>query len=74
MFPASNGWCSPEEASWLLDSLNSSSQNFFGKPCGFFGEGGTIPFISYLGEVFPKAQFAVTGILGPESNVISHTI
>jgi acetylornithine deacetylase/succinyl-diaminopimelate desuccinylase-like protein len=32
------------------------------------GEGGTIPFMGMLGEKFPKAQFVVTGVLGPHSN------
>ena len=33
-----------------------------------FGEGGSIPFIAMLGDMFPAAQFVVTGVLGPESN------
>ena len=32
------------------------------------GEGGTIPFMSMLGEKFPAAQFVITGVLGPQSN------
>jgi acetylornithine deacetylase/succinyl-diaminopimelate desuccinylase-like protein len=32
------------------------------------GEGGTIPFMSMLGERFPNAQLLVTGVLGPKSN------
>ena len=32
------------------------------------GEGGTIPFMGMLGEQFPRAQFLITGVLGPESN------
>ncbi|MBC8395374.1 MAG: peptidase M20, partial [Candidatus Marinimicrobia bacterium] len=32
------------------------------------GEGGTIPFMSMLGEKFPNAQFVITGVLGPQSN------
>ena len=34
----------------------------------YFGEGGSIPFMGMLGEKFPKAQFLVTGVLGPHSN------
>jgi len=30
--------------------------------------GGTIPFMSMLGERFPATQFLVTGVLGPHSN------
>ena len=40
----------------------------FGKPLCFMGEGGTIPFMHMLGRKFPKAQFVITGVLGPESN------
>ena len=32
------------------------------------GEGGTIPFMGMLGNSFPKAQFLITGVLGPGSN------
>jgi di/tripeptidase len=32
------------------------------------GVGGSIPFMSMLGERFPAAQFVVTGVLGPGSN------
>ena len=34
----------------------------------YMGEGGTIPFMGMLGEKFPKAQFLITGVLGPHSN------
>ncbi|MNC90325.1 hypothetical protein D3C83_64090 [compost metagenome] len=32
------------------------------------GEGATIPFMGMLGEKFPKAQFLITGVLGPGAN------
>ena len=32
------------------------------------GEGGSIPFMGMLGEKFPRAQFLITGVLGPHSN------
>ena len=40
----------------------------FGAPAGFFGEGGSIPFMGMLGDRFPAAQFVVTGALVPGSN------
>ena len=40
----------------------------FGTPAYTFGEGGTISFMAMLGEKFPEAQFAITGVLGPGSN------
>ncbi len=34
----------------------------------YMGEGGTIPFMGMLSDMFPKAQFLITGLLGPQSN------
>ena len=34
----------------------------------YVGEPGSIPFMHMLGEKFPKAQFCITGVLGPGSN------
>lgn len=62
------GWNSPELAPWLAHSLDQASRSFFGKPPAFMGLGGTIPFMSMLGERFPQAQFLITGVLGPHSN------
>ena len=41
---------------------------YFGKHACYMGEGGSIPFMGMLGEKFPKAQFLITGVLGPNSN------
>ena len=38
------------------------------KGVAMMGEGGSIPFMTMLGEKFPHAQFVVTGVLGPHSN------
>ncbi len=62
------GWDAPPLASWLEDASNKASDAFFGKPCVYMGEGGTIPFMGMLGEKFPQAQFMITGVLGPKSN------
>jgi acetylornithine deacetylase/succinyl-diaminopimelate desuccinylase-like protein len=62
------GWNAPELAPWLARSLEEASRSFFGKPPAFQGLGGTIPFMSMLGERFPQAQFLITGVLGPHSN------
>ena len=43
-------------------------QRAFGRPVAWIGEGGTIPFMAMLGARFPKAQFLITGVLGPQSN------
>jgi acetylornithine deacetylase/succinyl-diaminopimelate desuccinylase-like protein len=64
----SAGWNAPPLAAWLADSLERASLEWFGEPPGFMGIGGTIPFMSMLGERFPEAQFMITGVLGPHSN------
>jgi acetylornithine deacetylase/succinyl-diaminopimelate desuccinylase-like protein len=65
---AGTGWNAPALAPWLERSLNRASEAAFGKPAAFMGEGGSIPFMAMLGEKFPRAQFVVTGVLGPHSN------
>jgi di/tripeptidase len=35
---------------------------------GGLGEGGSIPLMGLLSEMWPKAQFVITGVLGPASN------
>ena len=65
---ASTGWNAPAMAPWLERAIDAASEEFFGKPAMYMGEGGTIPFMGMLGEKFPGAQFMITGVLGPHSN------
>jgi len=62
------GWAAPPMHEWLAKAAQDSSSTFFGKPVCYIGEGGTIPFMGMLGEMFPEAQFVITGILGPKAN------
>ena len=62
------GWNAPQLEPWLERSLARASEAAWGKPPAYMGEGGTIPFMWMLGEKFPRAQFVVTGVLGPHSN------
>ena len=64
----SNGWDAPPLAAWLAAALENASKRQFGKPAMYLGEGGSIPFMAMLGEKFPRAQFCITGVLGPASN------
>jgi acetylornithine deacetylase/succinyl-diaminopimelate desuccinylase-like protein len=64
----SNGWDAPPLAPWLANALEIASTRHFGRPAMYLGEGGSIPFMAMLGEKFPKAQFCITGVLGPGSN------
>ena len=66
--PAGSGWNAPETEAWLDAAVCEASETFFGKPSVNMGEGGTIPFMAMLGEQYPKAQFVITGVLGPKSN------
>jgi len=66
--PAASGWNAPPLSPWLADAVEHASQAHFGKPAVFMGEGGTIPFMAMLGARFPRAQFLVTGVLGPGAN------
>ncbi len=62
------GWNAPSLAPWLQGALDAASQAHFGAPCGYIGQGGTIPLMSMLQAGFPKAQMMVCGVLGPKSN------
>ena len=65
---AAEGWNAPESKTWLLKAIEKASKEYFNQmPCTI-GEGGTIPFMAMLGKQFPKAQFVITGVLGPQSN------
>lgn len=51
-------------AHWALSTA-------FGTPCVEIGQGGSIPFIATLQEVFPQAQVLVTGIEDPDTRAHS---
>jgi acetylornithine deacetylase/succinyl-diaminopimelate desuccinylase-like protein len=65
---SATGWNAPGTAPWFEQALNGASQSYFGAPCGFIGQGGTIPLMNMLSTGFPKAQMMVCGVLGPKSN------
>ena len=50
------------------ERADAASQAHYGAPCGYIGQGGTIPLMSMLQQSFPKAQMMVCGVLGPKSN------
>lgn len=53
-----------EAAQWALTEA-------FGEDCVAIGQGGSIPFISTLQEMFPQAQVLVTGIEDPDTRAHS---
>jgi acetylornithine deacetylase/succinyl-diaminopimelate desuccinylase-like protein len=65
---AATGWNAPNTAPWFEQALHSASRAHFGAPCGYIGQGGTIPLMNMLSQGFPKAQMMVCGVLGPKSN------
>ena len=62
------GWNAPASTPWFERALNAASQAHFGAPCGYIGQGGTIPLMNMLSQGFPTAQMMVCGVLGPKSN------
>jgi acetylornithine deacetylase/succinyl-diaminopimelate desuccinylase-like protein len=65
---SATGWNAPDTAPWFEQALNAASNAHFGAPCGYIGQGGTIPLMNMLSKGFPKAQMMVCGVLGPKSN------
>jgi len=62
------GWNAPSYSQYLQNAINEASNYFYKKPYFAMAEGGTIPLLGMFSKAFPKAEFIVTGILGPESN------
>jgi acetylornithine deacetylase/succinyl-diaminopimelate desuccinylase-like protein len=65
---SATGWNAPPTAPWFGAALDAASRNFYGAPCGYIGQGGTIPLMNMLSRGFPQAQMMVCGVLGPKSN------
>ncbi len=61
-------WHAPALSDWLGKANEKASQLFYDKPAAYLGGGGSIPFMGMLGEMYPDAQFLITGVLGPKSN------
>jgi acetylornithine deacetylase/succinyl-diaminopimelate desuccinylase-like protein len=68
MEPPANGWISPPLPAAVAETLARASQMSFGRDPGYFGEGGTIPFLADLQRSFPTTPIVATGVLGPHSN------
>jgi len=63
-----DGWHAPALSPWLAESIERASQLYFGRRAMQMGEGGSIPFMAMLGRQYPRAQFVITGVLGPHAN------
>ncbi|MGH3877686.1 MAG: M20/M25/M40 family metallo-hydrolase [Actinophytocola sp.] len=65
------GWNAPPLAPWLQSTLDSLSETVFGgNPWLTIRLGGSIPFMGSrsLADMYPEAQFVVTGALSSDSN------
>ncbi len=62
------GWVAPALSDTFSAIIEEASQAAFQNAAQFVGEGASIPFMGMLGERFPKAQFLITGVLGPRTN------
>jgi acetylornithine deacetylase/succinyl-diaminopimelate desuccinylase-like protein len=65
---SAGGWNAPAFAPWLEQSLSRCSTEIYGYDAIHIGCGGSIPFMGMLGARFPRVQFFITGVLGPQSN------
>ncbi len=65
---AGDGWSCPTYSEWLDNALVEAGKTYFTGDVLSQGEGGSIPLMGLLNQIWPKAQFIVTGVLGPESN------
>ncbi|MDR2128681.1 MAG: M20/M25/M40 family metallo-hydrolase [Burkholderiaceae bacterium] len=63
-----NGWNAPEATPWYARAIDAASQQCFGAPCAYLGQGGSIPLMRQLQERFTAAQMMICGVLGPHSN------
>ena len=66
--PPAQGWIAPALPDAVAATLTRVSTERFGRPPGFVGEGGSIPFLADLQKGFPGTPFVATGVLGPHSN------
>jgi len=66
---AGSGWCMKELSPELHKAIKQAGAAFYnGKETGSYGMGGSIPFLSELGAMYPQTQIVAFGLLGPHSN------
>jgi acetylornithine deacetylase/succinyl-diaminopimelate desuccinylase-like protein len=68
---AGNGFAPKPLDQWMSEVIQEASLRYFGAEALYMGEGGSIPFMGALADMFPRAKFVVTGVLGPNSNAHS---
>lgn len=64
-----SGWCMKVLNPSLDKAIKDAGAAFYdGKPAGSYGIGGSIPFLSELGKMYPSTEIVALGLLGPNSN------
>jgi len=53
---------------FLEKAIKGASLEFFKNEYLTIAEGGSIPFLGFLRDLWPNTNFIVTGVLGPQSN------
>lgn len=66
-----NGFAPKPLDQWMAEILKEASLKYYGGEALYMGEGGSIPFMGALENLFPRAKFVVVGVLGPKSNAHS---
>jgi acetylornithine deacetylase/succinyl-diaminopimelate desuccinylase-like protein len=67
-FVIADGWDAKPETDWFRTSADKVSTEIVGKRAAYPSDGASIPIMNRFEELFPDAQFFITGVLGPESN------
>lgn len=66
---AGSGWCMKVLNEHLDKAIRDAGAAFYnGKPTGSYGMGGSIPFLTELGTMYPETEIVALGLLGPNSN------
>lgn len=66
---AGSGWSMKVLSPSLDKAIKESGAAFYdGKETGSYGMGGSIPFLSELGDMYPESEIVAFGLLGPNSN------
>ena len=69
MTPATAGWNAPAFAPWLEQSIHAGLRQIYGQEAVYhLGCGGIDSVHGDVGCAFPRTQFFITGVLGPQAN------
>ena len=66
-YDLAEGWQLKNFAERTRNILNKASLEFFGNEVVFTGIGGSIPFITYFQQKYPKTDIICTGIVGADN-------